>query len=135
MIITKSNGNNNDHSDQKSVMAQSSIDSTNGTQIMNNDHQSRLRRHMTEEINEDSIYNVYLKKITYTFNNVLNKQQKLKNDNFITRCDQVDYSSSTKEQQEIKKNGGNKWNHHQQQQEDQQVIFLKIFGMVMFYLV
>ncbi|KAH9527875.1 Ral guanine nucleotide dissociation stimulator-like 1, variant 2 [Dermatophagoides farinae] len=121
MIITKSNGNNNDHSDQKSVMAQSSIDSTNGgPQIMNNDHQSRLRRHMTEEINEDSIYNVYLKKITYTFNNVLNKQQKLKNDNFITRCDQVDYSSSTKEQQEIKKNGGNKWNHHQQQQEDQQ---------------
>lgn len=52
-----------------------------------NENDSRYRKHVTEEINDDSIYNVYLKKITYTFNNTL----RVNNSNFVTRCDQVDY--------------------------------------------
>ncbi|KAH9415808.1 Ral guanine nucleotide dissociation stimulator-like 1 [Dermatophagoides pteronyssinus] len=119
IIISTSNDNTNGFCYPKSVMAKSSIvsniDPTNSDQISNNDHQSRLRRHMTEEMNEDSIYNVYLKKITYTCNNILNKQQKLQSDNFITRCDQVDYSSS----KNLKKNGNNKMNHNQQQDDQQ----------------
>lgn len=51
---------------------------------------SRGRRHVIEEVNDDSIYCIYLKKITYTFNNSLNKQAN--NSNYVTRCDQVDCS-------------------------------------------
>ena len=54
---------------------------------------SRYRRQVTEEINDDSIYSIYLKKITYTFNNTL----KPNNSKFVTRCDQVDYRSTDKE--------------------------------------
>lgn len=56
---------------------------------------SRARRHVTEEVNEDSIYCIYLKKITYTFNNSLNKQAN--SSNFVTRCDQVDCSKGSGE--------------------------------------
>lgn len=51
---------------------------------------SRGRRNVIEEVNDDSIYCIYLKKITYTFNNSLNKQAN--NSNYVTRCDQVDCS-------------------------------------------
>ncbi len=51
---------------------------------------SRGRRHIIEEVNDDSIYCIYLKKITYTFNNSLNKQAN--SSNYVTRCDQVDCS-------------------------------------------
>jgi len=54
---------------------------------------SRARRHVTEEVNEDSIYCICLKKITYTFNNSLNKQAN--SSNFVTRCDQVDSCRTT----------------------------------------
>lgn len=54
---------------------------------------SRGRRHVTEEVNEDSIYCICLKKITYTFNNSLNKQAN--SSNFVTRCDQVDSCRGT----------------------------------------
>lgn len=53
---------------------------------------SRARRQVTEEVNEDSIYSIYLKKITYTFNNSLNKQAN--SSNYVTRCDQVDDSGT-----------------------------------------
>ena len=56
---------------------------------------SRARRHVTEEVNEDSIYCICLKKITYTFNNSLNKQAN--SSNYVTRCDQVDCSRGSGE--------------------------------------
>lgn len=52
---------------------------------------SPQKRLVTEEVNADSIYAIYLKKITYSFNNSLNKQSI--NSNFVTRCDQIDYKT------------------------------------------
>lgn len=78
-----------------STTSSSSTNSSLNNGINNNNNstmpESRLRRHIIEEINDDSIYTIYLKKITYTFNNVLNKQSP--KCNFVTRCDQVDYCS------------------------------------------
>lgn len=60
-----------------------------------------IRRLETEEINDDSIYSIYLKKITYTFNNSLNKQAS--SSNFVTKCDQVDQHSSESQAKDRKR--------------------------------
>lgn len=61
---------------------------TIGQSAPTNSTDSPTRRHVTEEVNDDSIYCICLKKITYTFNNSLNKQAT--NSNYVTRCDQID---------------------------------------------
>ena len=74
----------------KSPTINGKSDHAKQTQQQQQTADSRARRHVTEEVNEDSIYCIYLKKITYTFNNSLNKQAN--SSNYVTRCDQVDCS-------------------------------------------
>ena len=86
----KNNGvNNNGKHNDSNRESNSRFDQAKQTsqQSSHND-----RRHVTEEVNEDSIYCICLKKITYTFNNSLNKQAN--NSNYVTRCDQVDCSKT-----------------------------------------
>ncbi|UXI21438.1 hypothetical protein NH340_JMT07381 [Sarcoptes scabiei] len=112
--IFKSNSNNNIESIQ-SLSSSSPSSSSSST--------SRMNRHQTEEINEDSIYSIQLKRITYTQNhqNLPNstdndrqcninqnyhqhhatinlswnrkKHPSCRNEELVTRCDQVDRST------------------------------------------
>ncbi len=84
---------------QNEVKTKDSILSSTPKLVLND---KKLRKFWGEEVSDDSIYSIYLKKITYSFNcdemnSKIKTDEKLES-NFVTRCDQTDDCKQKKNQ-------------------------------------
>ena len=92
----------------------------------NNEDLSPVRKHIIEEVNDDSVYSIQLKKITYSCASSINGRTG--NSNFVTKCDQIDHRSGT-----LQRPGSHRNAQQQSHDDNQQVSFLPPNNLLFYF--
>jgi len=83
---------------QNDDKSKGSIEKSSSPKLVLSNSDKKLRKFWGQEVNEDSIYSIYLKKITYSFNcdDIITKLKFDEDSELVTRCDQTDSSNHKK---------------------------------------
>jgi len=114
MLVNSQNNSSNNNVNNNNENVNSRLESSKSSSSP--EEVSPVRKHIIEEINDDSVYSIQLKKITYS----MNSHRAPANSNLVTKCDQT---SSGRPSGTLQRNGlkGAAYLQQQAAEDNQQV--------------